>query len=503
MCVQQGPCPKPRSIRPLKLLGIALLLIAAARCARAGPQTSTDEATTLRVGVGDIELRQFVQNQTIEALFRVQDDGRLKASLAKSWSVSPDGLTVTLELRDGIHFHDGSPLTPEIVAEVLKRSLPQTMGPAYDDVLNITPAAGGKIELALKVPSAFVHEAFETQIERPGKRGVGTGPFVAVDEGNSTEMRANRDYYLGPPHIERIVVSTYPTMRAAWAELLRGRVDMVYEVGVDALDSLETSTTVNVFSYLRRYQFAIILNTRIPALQSPSIRRALNAAINRDLLVRDALGGHGLPSVGPVWPKNWAFNSKVPGFTFDPAYAVDALKQVPNKPRGDDRAEHRVAFSCLVASDAVRLALFVKQQLEPFGVEMDVREASLEELNKAGASGGFEAILAPIISAPTLVRPYLWWHSAGPFNRGKYASPAVDAALDSIRHAKSDDEYRAGVAEFQRSIVADPPAIFLAWDERARAVSNRFQVPSETGMDILGSLRLWQPGGTAPPSASN
>ena len=69
----------------------------------------------------------------------------------------------------------------------------------------------------------------------------------------------------------------------------------------------------------------------------------------------------------------------------------------------------------------------------------------------------------------------------------------VDAALDTIRGARSDDEYRQGVADFQRSIVADPPAIFLAWDERARAVSNRFDVPVEQGVDILGALRLWRP----------
>ena len=49
--------------------------------------------------------------------------------------------------------------------------------------------------------------------------------------------------------------------------------------------------------------------------------------------------------------------------------------------------------------------------------------------------------------------------------------------------------YRAGVAAFQRAIVDDPPAIFLAWSERARAVSTRFDVPVEPGRDILSTLR--------------
>jgi hypothetical protein len=72
-------------------------------------------------------------------------------------------------------------------------------------------------------------------------------------------------------------------------------------------------------------------------------------------------------------------------------------------------------------------------------------------------------------------------------------SRSQDDALDAIRHAKSDDEYAAGVRGFQQAILDDPPAIFLAWDERARAVSRRFEVPAEPGVDILGTLRSWRP----------
>ena len=44
------------------------------------------------------------------------------------------------------------------------------------------------------------------------------------------ELRVNADYYLGRPTIDRIVVTSYPSVRTAWAELLRGNIDMLYEV---------------------------------------------------------------------------------------------------------------------------------------------------------------------------------------------------------------------------------------------------------------------------------
>jgi hypothetical protein len=63
-----------------------------------------------------------------------------------------------------------------------------------------------------------------------------------------------------------------------------------------------------------------------------------------------------------------------------------------------------------------------------------------------------------------------------------------------VRHAASDDEYRSGVTAFQQAVVDEPPAIFLAWSERARAVSHRFDVPvPEDGRDVLSTLRLWRP----------
>ena len=76
---------------------------------------------------------------------------------------------------------------------------------------------------------------------------------------------------------------------------------------------------------------------------------------------------------------------------------------------------------------------------------------------------------------------------------GKYASPATDAALDRIRAASNDEDYKAGVAAFQKAIVDDPPAIFLAWSRRARAVTTRFEIPADPGRDILSTLRLWRP----------
>jgi peptide/nickel transport system substrate-binding protein len=294
-------------------------------------------------------------------------------------------------------------------------------------------------------------------------------------------MRANKSYYQGAPFIDQIVIEPYASVRSAWADMLRGRVDMLYEVGVEAIDSLQPSRDAEIFISPRPYALMAILNVEKPQLRDASFRRALNAAVNRQALVDDALNGHGSPAESPVWPHHWAHDSSLPRFTYEPR----AVSLPLSKSR----------FTVLYTEPShERVALTLQRQLQAVGVNVSLETAPLDEALARVRTGDFDAFLADAVHGPTLVRPSLFWHSRAPLNWGHFRSTEVDAALDAIRHAPDDEAYKVSVAAFQRAIVNDPPAIFLTWGERARAVSTRFEVPAEPGHDILPTtLRLWRP----------
>jgi peptide/nickel transport system substrate-binding protein len=211
------------------------------------------------------------------------------------------------------------------------------------------------------------------------------------------------------------------------------------------------------------------------------VRRALNVAVDREALVKDALGGYALPSAGPIWPHHWALPSGLQPFPVDQRAAVAAL------------AGRKIRFTCLVRPDHERIALVLKRQFEAVGVEMTIQEASFDNAMEALTSNKFEAVLFDPVSGPSVFRPYEMWRTGGSLNLGQRGTPQLDVVLDRIRHATSDDDYRLSVAAFQQAIIEDPPALFLAWSERARAVSTRFDVAPEPGRDILTTLRLWRP----------
>ena len=102
-------------------------------------------------------------------------------------------------------------------------------------------------------------------------------------------------------------------------------------------------------------------------------------------------------------------------------------------------------------------------------------------------------MLADAMLGPALLQQYQWWYSKGPRNFSGFSSAGIDAALDAVDRAPDEKSYETGVRMFLDAIVDDPPAIFLAWSERARAVSTRFQVPSDVGRDVLGAIRLFRP----------
>jgi ABC-type transport system substrate-binding protein len=469
-------------------------------CHGAKPSASEPSASVLRVGVAQsvlsatnpaTGLRQLSQLLSVEGVVRVGEDGRFEPALADKWTVGSDGRSLLLTLRAGVKFHDGSPLDAKTIVGLLPGGFRSFWGSLADEVDHVKAVGENTIEIGFQRPSPFLREMLEVTIRKPGASVIGTGPFMVAKD-STTTFRANSDYYLGAPRVGEVQVTSFPAVRTAWAELLRNHTDMLWEVGPDAFDSLQSSTSVAVFTYTRHYQFLIAFNTQTPALRSSAVRRALNLAVDRTELVRRALNQHGVPSSGPIWPGYWALPTPLPKFEFDPSRAAATLNpshEVASRTAG-------VRFTCLVPPDAAheRIALEVKRQLQVVGVEMDIREVSQDQLYEAQKSRKFDAVLLEGISGPTVLRVHFLWDSGGAGNPGGLGNDTVDAAFDRVHHAENETTYREAVSGLQHAFLDDPPAIFLAWSERARAVSKRFIVPSpEPGRDVLSTVRLWIP----------
>jgi peptide/nickel transport system substrate-binding protein len=426
-------------------------------------------------------------------------EGRQSARLVSDWSWNPEHTTLRLNLRQDVYFHDGTRLNAELGAQILRQTIADKTGQlSFASIRSVAVSGEYALDLILSEPNSFLlPDLAISSVRLPDKPTVGTGPFqVTQSDDQHTILKAFPKYYRGTPSITEVTVNSYPTLRSAWAALLRGEIDMLHEVSRDALEWVKAEKTVKTYSFRRPYYISLVFNQRHPVLGQPAVRRAISEAFDKPLLVRDALNGRGRPADGPIWPEHWAYSTRTAPFDFNPTAARTTLEAAKFKihPGKNGGMPGRFSFTCLVFADDTRfdrLAVLVQRELADVGVDMKLLPLKTDALEARLKSGDFDAFLFEM-AGRSLSWVYDFWHShEGIRVNSGYRS--ADAVLDRIRGARSDDEVRSGMAELARVLHDDPPAAFLAWQETTRAVSATFDVAAEKDRDVLANLWQWRP----------
>jgi len=493
--------------------GIALSALLSQACSGDGATGSTSTpppSTSVVIGVaeGAGESDPEVGFQRIwplfsdEGLTSLGSDGRPQPGIAESWEASPDGLTWRFTLKPDVVFHDGTPCNATAVKAILEAALKRpdvNLYPGLLDIRGLRAEGERTLFIDLSRPSAFLLEDLYIEIVKRTQDGgtTGTGPYYVVSRSSSeATLRAHARYSQGTPEIENVVFRSYPTLRQAWASLLRGDIDAVWNLSGDALEFM-TDQTVATFNFQRHLAYVMVFNSQRPQLRSAAVRRALNAAVDRQALIQSVLKGRGQPAYSPVWPNHWASDASITGYTFDPSLAKTALDALipPASRKGNSR---RLRFTCIVPSDYAifeRLGLLLQTQLYNVGVDLQLESVPLSQFDARLRRGEFDAALFDLATAPSLSRVYLFWRSPGDYeglNVFGYRNPEADSWLDRLRFAPDVTTTRAATGQLQRVLLEDPPALFLAWSQQSRAVSRRIDVGAAPGQDPFQTLWKWR-----------
>ena len=360
----------------------------------------------------------------------------------------------------------------------------------------------GDLALVLNLSrhSSFLPEDLSMPFSTSSDSPKGTGPYHIVKQTESeVVLERFEPYYLGTPIIPRIVVRPIETLRNAWPLLMKGDLDMVTDLPPDTVD-LVRNDEIQVRSFSRPYQYLVAFNSKHPKFSNPVVRRALNMAIDRDAIVKDVLHGYGQASIGPIWPRHWAYDTSVEAFAFDAPEAIRLLKSA----RLDVRASAdpavppaRLRFTCIIPADFSmyeRVGLEVQRQLLKVGVDMQFDVLPFDEYEARMRKGVFEAAFVDMVSGPSLRRPYLFWGSAQQgrgLNFYGYENPQVEELFQVLRASTTDQSVRTITHRLQTAFMKDPPAIFLAWNQRSRAIRTEFGVPEDRDSDPLLTLWRW------------
>jgi len=216
------------------------------------PGFAVAQGVPLRVGIPSIPVAldpatalegtvPFISRQVFDTLVQYREGSSdIEPGLAAAWSVSRDGLSWTFRLRDGVRFHDGTPLTSRHVAESLDRIVvpnhamapsPNPAGPrllrgAPGVVKEILTPNSRSVQINLLQPYAplltvLAHPVFS--VVHPGTgaaRWIGTGAYAIVEIGaGRVVLDASPSYWGGAPKSARVVMIETPDPARAEADL--------------------------------------------------------------------------------------------------------------------------------------------------------------------------------------------------------------------------------------------------------------------------------------------
>ena len=438
---------------------------------------------------------QLARAITLEGLTQLTTEGRAVPRLAESWTAEHQQLR--LKLRKNVLLHDGRRLDAQGAAEALATAVANESNrasyPALQDVRGAIPQGNSELILELRGPSPRLPDDLTVLLDIPA------GPYrIVKDTTLAKEFERFDHYYQGVPGIPRVTIKSFDTMRTGWASLLRGELDMVYDVPADTVQFIRNED-VEVVSVPRAYQYHVTFNSHRGPFKSALVRKALNMAVNRTSLIEKVLHGAGVPSAGPLYPEFWAYDSSLPMYPFDPATASTLLDAAgyPISTAESRKPAARFRFVCLLPENFTvweRVALEVQRDLFNVGVDMQFKVVPLTEFSQLIGSGRFEAALINMISGPTPSRPYIWWRSARQFkgrNVFGYENEEAERQFEVLLRSTNEAAIRSASSKLQKISFDDPPAIFIAWDKRSRAISRRFDWPDD--VDPMFSLWKWTP----------
>ncbi len=468
-----------------------------------------------------------VQGFIYNGLLKYDKNLQLTGDLARSWEVSPDGLTITFHLRKGVRWQDGHPYTSADALFSYQFMVdPKTPTPYAGDYLKVKKAeapdpytfrvtykevfAPGLASWGLSQLPAHLLEGKDVRQSPLNRRPVGTGPYILKEweTGNRIVLAANPRYFEGRPHLDRVTFRIIPDMATTFLELRSGGVDWTSLTALQFRRQTNTEffrKNFNKFRYLSSSYTYLGWNLKDPRFRDVRVRRAMTYAINKKEIIKGVLLGLGQVATGPYKPGTYWYNPKVRRYPYNPQKARELLAQAGWIDRdGDgllDKDGQPFVFTIITnQGNAYRAnaGVIIQQRLAKIGIKVKLRiiewAAFLKEFIQKGR---YEACLLAWTIPPDPDLYDVWNSSAarpGGLNHTYYKNPDLDRLLAAGRRTFDQAERKAIYDRIQQILADEQPYTFLYLADALPIVNARIKgiKPAPAGISY-NFIHWWVP----------
>lgn len=519
-----GRVLKPQERRTMLLAAYAIILglaLIGARWALAHATFVPSSGGEYREGVvgaprainpilaGGNDVDQDIVRLVYSGLYRRDNNGQLSLDLAQKAAVSADGKTYTFTLKNDVFFHDGQPVTADDIVFTIKAILdPAWKSPLAGALAGVTAIASGAqtVTVSANQPASYLPSLLTFGIlpqhvwadVNPNSRAItdfnlkpiGSGPFkfekfTRDQQGNilTYTLRAAKNSGV---MLDRITFKFFDDYDTAVDKLTSNAVDGLNFVPPGKQASIKTIPGVTIHKPALSQYTAVFLNPQNnAALADVNVRQALAYAIDREKIIKTALGGLGTLRDQPIPDGATGSTPGVTRYAYDPALAGSLLdkagfvvspdtkirtKSQTSKPASKKEkpvtttTELSISLATIDTEENRQAAEIIKTAWTALGIKVDLVAAAGADIQKSIIRPReYDALLFGEILGPDS-DPYPFWDSsqiANGLNLAAYSNRRVDELLEKARLAPNDAARGTLLAEFQQIITKEEPAIFL------------------------------------------
>jgi peptide/nickel transport system substrate-binding protein len=402
--------------------------------------------STARLAISGIEVGAAIY----DTLTVPNSKGEIVPYLAKSVDHDATYQTWTIKLRDGIKFHDGTPLDAAAVVQNINAYRASLLvGSGLKDIDTVTATDPSTVTVTTKVPWIafpwFLYLDGRFLIVAPAQLAnpdtcpsnlIGTGPFKLDHWTVNQELVANRnpDYWQKDakgtqlPYLDTISFKPVKEAVQRVNSLQGGQLDIIHTSDgqqVDALQQLASKFNEMYEKPGRSEVRYYLMNVAKAPLDDPDARKAVALAIDRTQINELRNSGVYRIADGP-------FDSKVPGYVKKTGYPKFNLKEA-TKLASAYKAAHGGSFSVVLehTDDPANTqeAELIKQQLSKAGIDATLKQDDQTAFILAAVSGNFSIMLWRNHPGDDPDVNYQWWQTGSLLNFGKFADPDLQALI--------------------------------------------------------------------------
>jgi len=393
--------------------------------------------------------------------------------LAKSVEHNDTFTEWTITIRDGVKFHDGTPLTAEVVKNNLDAYRGKYKGRAsllflfvFQNITDVQLAGDKAVKVTTKVPWV----AFPAYLFASGRLGivaqsqlddqdtcdrklVGTGPFKQVSWKVNQEFVAekNPDYWQKAPdgkpypYLDKITFQPIPEPEQRVNALQSGQIDAMHASGATefaSLAGLKDAGTAKLYVSEKYAEVSyVMINSSKAPLDDVRVRRALAMAVDRDEYNEVINQGLFTMASGPYAPGSLGYLKDSGYPKYDPAGAEKLVKEYEA-----EKGPIQLSYRSTPSPATTQVAQFLQQKLKAVGIEFKLATVEQSQLINTAISGDFQLIGWRNHPGGDPDEQYVWWYKGSPANFGRFADDEMQTLLDTGR-SETDPDKRATIYE--------------------------------------------------------